>query len=241
MQKLQDKVAIITGASNGIGRAIAVEMASKGTHCYLVARRKEKLEETKSLCPPGTFAVTLDADLTNEADIRRLVSHIEASEGKLDILVHCAGMYYSEKIADASMDEFDKLFRANVRGPYQLTQSLLPMLKKARGEVIFINSSQGLNASAGSGQFASTQHSMKAIADSLRAEVNGDGVRVTSLFLGRTATSRMESLYDKQAKTYQPELLMQPEDVANVVSTALELSRTAEITDLTIRPMIKSY
>jgi NADP-dependent 3-hydroxy acid dehydrogenase YdfG len=242
MEMFKDQIAVITGASNGIGRAIAIELASKGARCYLVARRKEKLEETVKLIGAAAVKpVVLDADLTSREDIDRVRSVIEKDGGKLDILVHSAGIYYSARTEEASADEFERLFHANVKGPFELTQSLLPALRNAKGQIIFINSSQGLNAGAGAGQFAATQHSMKAFADSLRAEVNEDGVRVTSLYLGRTATSRMESMYDKQGKKYQPELLIQPEDIAGVVSNAISLARTAEITDITIRPMIKSY
>ena len=89
------------------------------------------------------------------------------------------------------------------------------------------------------GQFSATQHALKAIADSLRQEVNADGIRVLSVFPGRTATPRQASLHEIEGKRYQPELLMQPEDVATVVVNALGLPRTAEVTDVSIRPMIK--
>ena len=90
-------------------------------------------------------------------------------------------------------------------------------------------------------QFAATQHALKAIADHLREEVNADGVRVISVFPGRTATSRQAALYAREGRPYQPELLLQPEDVASVVVHALALPRTAEVTNVSIRPTLKSY
>ena len=121
------------------------------------------------------------------------------------------------------------------------TQRLLPLLKKPRGQVVFINSSAGLTARANTGQFSATQHAFKALADALRDEVNADGVRVLSVFPGRTATPRIESLHDKEGRPYQPGLLLQPEDVASVVTNALALPWTAEVTNISIRPMQKSY
>jgi len=242
MDLFKNQTALITGASNGIGRAIAIRLAALGADCILVARRKEKLEETIGLMnrPSGNITA-IPADLTSAEDIERVISSVKETRGALDILVHSAGMYSSSPMASADILEFDRIFSANVRAPYLLTKSLLSLLQTAKGQVIFINSSQGLNASAGAGQFASSQHSMRAVADSLRAEVNEQGIRVTSLYLGRTATSRMADLYEKQGKQYNPDLLIQPEDIAAVVANTLALPRTAEVTDITIRPMMKSY
>ena len=106
---------------------------------------------------------------------------------------------------------------------------------------MFVNSSQGLHAKGNTGLFAATQHALKAIADSLREEVNADGIRVLSIFPGRTATPRMKALYQAEGRPYQPELLLQAEDIAQIVLDALLLPRTAEITDIQVRPQIKSY
>jgi NADP-dependent 3-hydroxy acid dehydrogenase YdfG len=114
------------------------------------------------------------------------------------------------------------------------------MLKRSRGQVVFINSTAGLNAKrADAAQYCATQHAVKAIADSLREEVNPDGIRVLSVHPGRTATPRQEKLYRAEGRPYRPELLVQPEDVASVVLHCLLLPRRAEVTDITIRPMVK--
>ena len=119
--------------------------------------------------------------------------------------------------------------------------SALPLLRAGSGQVVFINSSSGLRARARSGQFAATQHAMKAVADSLREEVNADGIRVLSVFPGRTATPRTEQLFREERKVYRPELLMQPEDVAAMVVHSLKMPRTCEITEISMRPLFKSY
>lgn len=91
-----------------------------------------------------------------------------------------------------------------------------------------------------SAQYDSTKHALKAIADSFRAEINPNGVRVLSVYLGRTATKMQERIYQMDGKPYRPELLLQPEHVASVIVNALCLPRTAEVTDISIRSMIKS-
>src|ERR1700741_1963961 len=122
------------------------------------------------------------------------------------------------------------MYRSNVRGHYALTQALLDLLRKQKGQVVFINSSAGLRSPATVGQFSATQHAFRAMADSLRDEVNSDGVRVLSVYPGRTATPRMAALFANEGRPYRPELLMQPEDIAVMVSQALSLPRTAEVT-----------
>jgi NAD(P)-dependent dehydrogenase (short-subunit alcohol dehydrogenase family) len=133
------------------------------------------------------------------------------------------------------------MYRLNLRVPYLLTQRLLPLLRRSRGQVVFVNSSAGLHASAGLSQYAATKHALKALADSLRCEVNHDGVRVLSVYPGRTASPMQEHLHRQQpeVRPYRAADLLQPEDVAAVVVQALSLPRTAEVTDLHVRPFVK--
>ena len=159
----------------------------------------------------------------------------------MEVLVLCGGTIHHGEHASASLSDLDAQYRANVRGPYRLIQALLPLLRAGCGQIVFINSSSGLHARARSGQFAATQHAMKAIADSLREEVNADGIRVLSVFPGRTATPRMERLFREEGRAYRQELLLQPRDVAAIVIHALKMPRTAEVTEISIRPCAKSY
>jgi short-subunit dehydrogenase len=115
------------------------------------------------------------------------------------------------------------------------------MICSRKGQIVFLNSTAGLRARANASQYAATKHALKAVADSLREEVNPAGVRVLSLFLGRTATPMQASVFAAERREYNPGILMQPEDVAEVVVNALALSRRAEITEITMRPAIKSY
>jgi NADP-dependent 3-hydroxy acid dehydrogenase YdfG len=139
----------------------------------------------------------------------------------------------------ASVGDLDRQYVANVRAPYLLTQALLPELRAREGQMVFINSTVGLTARANIGQFAATQHALKAIADSLREEINPHGVRVVTIYAGRTATPRQAKIHAIEGKPYPRERLMQPEDVASVVLNALTLPRSAELTDVRARPMLK--
>ena len=180
-------------------------------------------------------------ELTRDDDIRKLAEGLQKNFGQVDVLVHSAGSFSQGPLETALVTDLDRQYTTNVRAPYVLTQALLPMLKLRRGQIVFITSSVGLNARANVCQYAATQHALKAIADSLREEVNVDGVRVLSVFPGRTATPRQAALHEAEGRAYRPELLMQPEDVVAVVINALGLPRTVEVTNISIRPLIKSY
>jgi short-subunit dehydrogenase len=110
------------------------------------------------------------------------------------------------------------------------------MLRRGQGQIVFINSLVGLNAKGGSSQYSATKHALKALADSLREEVNPYGLRVLSVFVGRTASPMQAAVHRMEDRRYHPELLVQPDDVAS----ALSLSRTDEVTDISVRHSIKS-
>jgi NADP-dependent 3-hydroxy acid dehydrogenase YdfG len=234
--------ALVTGASGGIGRAVARALGGAGASVWLVARRAERLDAVaQELRAADATALTHPADLARDDDVRQLAERVTRKLGTLDVLVLSSGTIAHAPHDAARVEDFDAQYRANVRAPYLLTQSLLPLLKTAGGQVVFINSSAGLQASAGAGQFAATQHAFKAIADSLRDEVNAAGVRVLSVHPGRTATERIEAVFGREGRPYRPELLLQPEDIAAMVLAALTLPRTAEVTEIRIRPFVKSY
>jgi NADP-dependent 3-hydroxy acid dehydrogenase YdfG len=166
-------------------------------------------------------------DLTKREDAEALAA---AAKG-VDILIHAAGLYARSDDPDV----FEAQLSANLVAPYRLTQLLLDGL----ADLVFINSSQGLNASPGVAQFAGTQHGLRGIADAMRGEVNARGTRVLSVHTGRTATSRQEQIFALEGRAYTPERLIQPEDVAHVVLAALALPRTTEMTSVSIRPAQK--
>lgn len=242
MKAFAHQVAVVTGASGGIGGAIATSLARGGARVVAVGRNLEKLLAlAQSLPAEAPHPEPFTMDLTSDDDIERLIRFVDSNCGRLDILVHSAGAIAHGKLAEAGVETLDRQYAANVRGPFLLTQGLLPWLQRARGQVVFINSSAGLAARPNAGQFSATQHAFKALADALREEVGADGVRVTSIYPGRTATARIEALHAREGRPYRPELLLQPEDIANTVAHALALPRTVEISNLSIRPLLKSY
>lgn len=240
MGSFAGQTALVTGASSGIGRALALALAAAGADVALVGRRAETLEKVAAAARSlGASAGTFPADLSEGRGIAALVERLECELARLDILAHAAGVFTLGTTASAAVADLDRQYAINVRAPYALTQALLPMLRRQHGQIVFLNSTIGLRATANAGQYAATKHALRAIADSLRDEVNPDGVRVLSVFLGRTATPMQASIHASEGKPYVPDRLIQPDDVAAVVLSALSLPRTAEVTDVSIRPMLK--
>jgi NADP-dependent 3-hydroxy acid dehydrogenase YdfG len=234
--------ALVTGASGGIGAAIAEALAGAGVNTIIVGRDRARLDAVARKLPNGSQLTTaVTCDLIKVEDIDGLFDRVAALDVQLDMLVHCAGIVEHGALAGAPLGALDRQYQANVRGPLLLTQRLLPRLKSPRGQIVFINSSVGLKARANAGHFSATQHAFKALADALRDEVNAAGIRVMNVFPGRTATPRIAALHEVEGRPYQPEVLLQPEDIASVVVNALSLPWTAEVTDISIRPMLKSY
>jgi NADP-dependent 3-hydroxy acid dehydrogenase YdfG len=156
------------------------------------------------------------------------------------VAVHAAGRFRSGPTATLPVGELDELYAVNVRAPFRITQALLPSLRAEAGQLVFVNSSAGARpAGEHVGAYAATKHALRAIADSVRAEENGRGVRVISVYPGRTAGPLQERLHKLEGRPYDPGRLLQPEDVAAAVLSALTLPSTAEATDVHVRPMQK--
>jgi NAD(P)-dependent dehydrogenase (short-subunit alcohol dehydrogenase family) len=237
---LEGQIGLVTGASSGIGRAVALSLAAQGVQLGVVGRDLETLATVATTARgSGVRVQGYHADFTKDEDITRLASRLRQDFGHIDILVHSAGIHTFGRVATVPVEEFDRQYQVNVRAPYVLTQTLLPMFRPHRGQIVFVNSSVGLYARANVGQYAATKHALKAVADSLRDEVNPEGLRVLSVFLGRTATPLQAIIHQKEGRSYHPERLIQPKDVAAVVLNALSLPWTAEVTEIKIRPFLK--
>lgn len=240
MQTLAERIAVVTGASSGIGKAIALGLAEQGAKLGLVGRKLETLEAVAAMARKSASIVLIYcADLTVDEEIDKLKADIERDFGQVDLLIHSAGAFTMGSLHSTPVEKLDWLYRVNVRAPYVLTHDLLPMILSRQGQIVFINSSVGLKAKATVGQYAATKHALRAVADSLREEVNADQVRVLSVFPGRTATPLQAIIHETEGKPYYPERLMQPEDVAAAVISALSLPRSAEVTDISLRPFAK--
>ena len=239
-RRLKSKIAVVTGASSGIGRSIALALAQEGAEVALLGRNMSSLHAVAEKCNvSGSRAVCYGLDLLNDTEIRKVRDHVASDLGSVDILVHSAGVIVLSNLDTASLTDFDYQHRCNVVAPFALTQLFLPALTERRGDIVFINSTTGLSGTAGASQYSATKHALKGLADSLREEVNIHGVRVLSIFLGRTASPMQARVHQLEGKVYRPEELIQPEQVASVVVGAVALGHEAEITEVRIRPAIK--
>ncbi len=228
--RFKNQHALVTGASSGIGLAIAQALAAEGTQIHAVARSWPK--------SPQEWHVH-SADFTVEADVKRLATEVSASAAPLDLLIHCAGALEIGTVADFPIAQLDVMYQVNVRAPFLLTQLLLPRLTQTTGQIVFINSSAAVAPNTTLAGYSSTKAAIKSIADCLRLEVNPSGVRVMSVYPGKTASVMQKRAHELAGKPYDAENLMQPDDVAQMVLSALALPKTAEMTDLHIRPMKK--
>jgi NAD(P)-dependent dehydrogenase (short-subunit alcohol dehydrogenase family) len=239
VNELRGKVALVTGATGGIGAAVSAALAREGMRLFLTGRDAARLEDLSH----GTLrdAPTVEvhrADLENDGELQAMAAHAVELFGGVDVLVHAIGLFRGGAVEHAPVADMDRQYRVNVRVPYLLTQALLPSLTVREGQIVFVNSSAGLHPGrAGFGAYSVTKHALRALADSLRDEVNRRGVRVLSVFPGRTATPMQAEVHRYEGKIYEPDRFLQPDDVASAVVHALSLPRTAELTDLHIRPM----
>jgi short-subunit dehydrogenase len=240
MLSLKNQVAVITGASSGIGKSIALALAKSGAQLCLLGRNLERLEAVARTAIKDSPSVRCyGIDLAKDKDIVDLQKKLNKDFDNIDMLIHSAGEITIGRLELSSIADFDRQYKINVRAPSLLTQTLLPLLKIQKGQIVFINSSAGLFSKANLSQYAATKHALRALADSLRGEVNEMGIRVLSVFPGRTATPMQEMIFNQEGRDYPANRLLQPQDVAAVVIHALSLPRTAEVTDISIRPMAK--
>jgi NAD(P)-dependent dehydrogenase (short-subunit alcohol dehydrogenase family) len=192
---LENVTALVTGASSGIGRATAAILARSKARVALVARRQSVLEQLAMEC--GSHASAYPCDMTDDAQLERLATRIQTDFAGIDILIHSSGIVKLGKTETSPVADLDAQYAANVRGPYILTQLLLPLLRAASGQIVFVNSSiTRANNTAGRGSYAATHQAVHSIANALRDEVNEAGVRVTTIFPGTTATQRQIDLHE---------------------------------------------
>jgi NADP-dependent 3-hydroxy acid dehydrogenase YdfG len=228
---------LVTGASSGIGRAISLRLARDGARVFATGRDQHALEcLTKEARGAGLTVDHYPADLTDADADAALLDTARRTLGTVSALVHAAGAYRRGELTQAPVDDLDLQFAVNVRAPYTLTQGLIPDLVRSRGDVVFVNSTQGQAAAAGVSQYAITKHALRAMADSLRAELSNTGVRVCSIFPGRTDTPMQQKIFELEGRPWQPDCLLRPDDVADLVAHTLAMPARAQVTELTVWP-----
>lgn len=225
-------VHLVTGAGSGIGAVVARRLLDRGDEVVLLARDAGRAREIASAFPGASSLV---GDLAQPGRLSWALSKQSLPE-RIDSLVHVAGVVDLGAVADLPASLWEQQLAVNLVGPAELTRLLLPVLRVSRGRVIFVNSGAGLNAHAGWSAYAASKHGLKALADALRAEEAGNGLRVTSIYPGRTATPMQERVHQQEGRDYAPERFITAESVATTILTALDLPDDAALTDLTIRP-----
>jgi short-subunit dehydrogenase len=231
---MTDRRAVVTGASSGIGRAVALKLASEGLAVTGIGRSRERLDDV-ARAGEGRIDV-LVADLGAAVGQETLAAEL-ASHDPVDILIHCAGAFAYATVAGTTPEIVDECLYVNVRAPFVITSALLPVIRARRGDIVFVNSTvlsgPGTNVAA----YAASKHALKSLADSLRAEVSGDGVRVVSVYPGRTATPMQERVCAAEGSRYDPRTLLAPSEVADLIWAVLEMERSGEVIDITVRPL----
>lgn len=204
----------------------------------LLGRSIDRLSPVAKECSAAGRGVRChQVDLAVPDQVQAVTTQIRDEFKGLNVLVHCAAAYHRGGWTDTPGAVLDDLYHTNVRGPYTLTQGLLPLLTASGGDVVFINSSVVRSSAATVGHYAATKHALTGLADSLRAEVNPLGVRVLSVYPGRTASPLQERIHREERAEYRPTELLQSADIARLVVACINLPQTAEVTDLHLRPM----
>lgn len=223
---------VITGAGSGIGAAVARRLHARGDQLVLHARDAARAKELAAQFPG---AATLVGDLADPDKLSWAFSH-QSLPDRVDSLLHIAGVVDLGPVGELTPKSWRHQLNVNLVAPAELTRHLLPQLRVAHGHVIFVNSGAGLSAHADWSAYAASKHGLKALADALRQEEHGNGVRVTSVYPGRTASAMQVKVHQQEGKPYDAARWIDPESVATTIVMALDLPRDAEVNDLTVRP-----
>lgn len=216
---------MITGAGGGIGSAIATALAP--THTLLLAGRpSDRLDAVADRLGATTFPL----DLTDTDEIEASCEIVD----ELDVLVHNAGVSIPGRVAESSVEEWHATFNVNVFGAVALTLVLLPALRSARGQVVFINSGAGRTASPTMASYSASKFALRAFADSLRE--SEPQLRVASIFPGRTDSDMQRELVAFEGGAYDPDNFLRPETVAAAVVNAVATPRDGHLHEVVLRP-----
>ncbi|MGD7001996.1 SDR family oxidoreductase [Corynebacterium halotolerans] len=237
MSTAPKKTAVVTGATGGMGRLIVADLA-RDHHVYALGRNPEKLAELDDLANVTALAVDLTVLLREDADLAEYPGLAALGElGHVDLLVHGAGLMERRSVEQATAADWQLQFNVNAVLPALLTRLLLPTLRTARGQIIFINSINGQTPAAGHSVYVASKHALRGIADSLRDEVSPDGVRVASLFPSGTDTAMMRKMVAQVGEdVYRPEYYSDPAEIARAVRLIADTGETTQFTNLDIRP-----
>jgi len=232
-KQLASKVAIVTGASRGIGRAISVALAQEAATVVLAARSIRKLQETADqVTKAGGKAEIVVTELTEEESIKSLVKVTNEKFSRLDILVNNAGVTHSARLEETITEEWERCMQVNARAPFILCREALPLLKKSQaGYIINIASVVGVKGYPLQSAYTSSKHALRGMTISLAEELKGSNIRVHLLCPGGVDTE----LVQKVRPDIKRDELMQPEEIAELVLYLVTHKGNAVIDELHIR------
>lgn len=236
MNKLQGKTAIVTGASAGIGAAIAKELASKGANIVLAARRMDKLNEVKNEITEITNGkvkvIAVQADVSVKNDVNQLVEQAQTELGNVDILVNNAGQMLSATVQSGQVEEWEKMIDVNIKGVLYSAHAVLPsMLSRSSGHIINIASVSGLEVTKTSTVYSATKHAVRVISQGLEKELARTGVRITNISPGMVDTSLSSD------NNWNGRKKLDPTDIAKAVVYAVTQPSYVNVNEITVRPV----
>jgi len=238
--RFSEQIAVVAGATGAIGGQVARRLGSEGASLVLMGRNRARLGAIAGELEGAAGVVrTVAGDLAEAAVIDAAEAESASLGDGVDLLVHAAGAFRAGSFETAPSADLDHQFAVNARAPYLLTRRLLPGLRRRGGLVVFVNSTAGLVAGVGSAAYAASKHALRALADALRAEVNADGVRVLSVYPGRTRSRMQQEVCRSLGQRYDAERFLDPADVASAIVDAAALPASAEVYDLRLRPAAK--
>lgn len=242
-RRLDGRVALVTGASSGIGEATALALAEAGARVAIAARRRDRLEALAAkLEALGAEPTVLVADLGSEAEAQRVVTDTEARYGRLDILVNNAGVMYLEPVVDADLSRWRRMLELNVLSLIASTQAALPGMRSRRdGHIVNISSTAGRVANPNAAGYAATKFGVVAFSEALRREVYQHNVRVTVIEPGAVATELREHIghAEVQAATNawaEGMRQLQGSDVADAIVFCVSRPAHVNINEVLMRP-----
>lgn len=232
-KRLTDKVAIVTGASRGLGRAICIALAQEGATIVLAARAVEKLKETAELVETGGGkAKIVPTELSDEDSIKNLVSVTENDLGRLDILVNNAGITHSAKLEQTATADWDRCFQVNSRAPFILCRQALKLLRKSpAGYIVNIASVVGVKGYPLQSAYTASKHALRGMTISLAEELRGSNIRLHLLCPGGISTEMVARVRPDIKK----DELIAPEEIAELVVYLVTHKGNAVIDQLNIR------
>jgi NADP-dependent 3-hydroxy acid dehydrogenase YdfG len=241
--KLADKVAIVTGASSGIGEATALALVAEGATVVIVARRGDRLQTLATrIADVGGQAFPITADVSDEAQIEAAVQQTQAKFGKVDILINNAGAMLLGMIDGANTEDWRRMINLNVLGLMYATHKVLPLMKaQGAGHIVNISSVAGRVANAGSGVYNASKWAVGAFSEALRKEVYQNNIRVTIIEPGLVATELPQHVTDPKAKEttanfYGSLKNLESEDIAAAIAYAVTQPPHVNVNEILIRP-----